>query len=167
MKAFNQIRNAIELIKGYKGAEPLNLFLKSEFKKRPQFGSTDRRLMRELCSCYFKTGVALPKDQYELRILLGYFLNNTSSHPVFEFLAEELNHAEMIPLIDQGWDEKKTAVSEMIKIAEIFPFSNDIEAVVKESDFYKDFFQKPVTWLRVRIKAKERFEEFLNQSKNF
>lgn len=165
MKAFSQIRNAIELIKGYKGVEPLSLYLKNEFKKRPQFGSNDRRLMRELCICYFKVGLSLPKEQYQERILAGYFLNNTESHPVFEFLAEELKRPEMTPLINQEWEVKKSAIEKMLVLEKIFPFHEDIETQLSNTNFYKNFYNKPMTWLRVRVKAKDRFEDFLKSSK--
>ncbi len=165
MKAFNQIRNAIELIKLYKSPEPLNNFLKNEFKKRPQFGSNDRRLMRELCICYFKVGKSLPETDYEKRILIGFFLNNVDTHPVFECLAETHVATELIPLISADWSAKKTAASKYISFDNIYPFYNQIEQEIIDTDFYKNFFNKPVTWLRVRIKAKDRFEDFLNEFK--
>lgn len=162
MKAFNQIRNAADLLRNYKGKEPLSLYLKQEFRKRPQFGSGDRRLMRELCISALKTGLGLREKDIEHSILIGYFLNNQVWHPAVEWLAGELQHAEWIPLIDASFFEKLTAVKDSWQVESFFPFSDKVGDGIDSITFAAHFFQKPVTWIRVKPKGLEALEQFLH-----
>lgn len=164
MKAFNQIRNAAELLRNYKGKEPLSLYLKQEFRKRPQFGSGDRRLMRELCISALKTGRGMKTPETEAAILVGFFLNNHIWHPAVEWLANELQHADWIPLVDASFSDKLNAVKPLWEPDFFFPFPELVGDGMDLHRFAEYFFQKPLTWIRVKPKGLESLEQFLQSS---
>ncbi|MEJ7826704.1 MAG: Fmu (Sun) domain protein, partial [Segetibacter sp.] len=50
------IKTAVEFIRNYDGAVPLNHYLKSKFSIEKKYGSKDRKYISHLCYAYFRLG---------------------------------------------------------------------------------------------------------------
>jgi 16S rRNA (cytosine967-C5)-methyltransferase len=52
----------VQIIKQYKGEEPLSVYLKSYFKRHPKLGSRDRRSISEAVYIYYRCAAFFPDD---------------------------------------------------------------------------------------------------------
>jgi 16S rRNA (cytosine967-C5)-methyltransferase len=92
---------AIFLLEHYKGAEPLNAYLKNYFAKNKKFGSRDRKVITHLCYCFFRLGKAFENVSVKDRIAIGLFLCSDSSSKVLEHLHAHWNEQVAKPLSEK------------------------------------------------------------------
>lgn len=160
MSRFNSyINTASHLIKNYKGETPFAIFLRNYFAANKKYGSRDRKQIASLCYNYFRIGFAADNEPLEKRILLGFFLCETTTSELLEKLLPEWN-----AVINQSIDEKINFLNNSIKIDDIFPFkealSNDIEAHL----FCKSYLIQPDLFLRIRPKTRVGFFKKLEKA---
>ena len=73
-KRFQSYLNSSEnILKQYDGKLPLSIHLKNFFQLHKKHGSTDRKIISNLCYCYFRLGKAFEEFSFLERIKILYF----------------------------------------------------------------------------------------------
>lgn len=147
MFAQSYLHTAVQILKEYKGEEPLASFLKRFFSANKKYGSRDRKQITHLCYCYFRLGKSLMHLEVEERIVAGLFLCNQISHPV-------------LAITKPNWDDKvfedKELKMNMLRqeldfmVTDIFPFQEHISLQVDHYSFASSFLEQPDIYLRIR-----------------
>lgn len=137
------LRSATEIINLYDGAVPLAAWLKAHFKQHKKFGSKDRKIVSDLCYCYYRLGKAWRNKAIEERLLIGQFLCNKESVFIKELKPEwtvgsSLATKEKIQFIgEEGPDS-------------IFPFWIEVSNEMNTASFIESHLIQPELFLRIR-----------------
>ncbi|NTS41147.1 methyltransferase domain-containing protein [Flavisolibacter sp. BT320] len=137
------VRSATEILKQYDGKIPFAAWLKGYFKEHKKFGSKDRRLVADLCFCYFRLGHALPQFSVEDRILAGQAL----CHPESAFVAQA--KPEWLPAENLSLAEKLNFLQDGAG-QQLFPFPEKISPELDRQAFVLSFLHQPDVFLRLR-----------------
>lgn len=160
MSRFNSyINTASQLIKNYKGETPFAIFLRNYFAANKKYGARDRKQIASLCYNYFRIGFAIDNEPIEKRILLGFFLCETSPSELLEKLMPEWNE-----VISLSIDEKINFLNSLIKIDDIFPFKEALSNNIDTHLFCKSYLIQPDLFLRIRPKTRVGFLKKLEKS---
>ncbi|RYZ60325.1 MAG: Fmu (Sun) domain-containing protein, partial [Chitinophagaceae bacterium] len=143
MQLMAHVRSATEILKQYDGKVPFAAWLKGYFKEHKKFGSKDRRLVADLCFCYFRLGHALPQFSVEDRILAGQAL----CHPGSGFVAQA--KPEWLPMENVPLGQKLNFLRNEAS-QQIFPFAEKISPEIEKQAFVLSFLQQPDVFLRLR-----------------
>ena len=146
MSRFQSYLNSAEtILKTYRGVEPFSIYIKSFFAEHKKFGSTDRRVITNLCYAYFRTGKSLANFALQEKILISLFLTSTKSNPV-------------LAAIKPAWDEKvQLTVAEKISSLDIslaatdlFPYEKELTTALDKEEFVWSFLTQPDLFIRLR-----------------
>ncbi|HEX6332661.1 MAG TPA: methyltransferase domain-containing protein, partial [Flavisolibacter sp.] len=113
------------------------------FRKNKKFGSRDRRIVSDLCFCYFRTGQAFSSYNTEERMLLGQFLCSRESQILLEMRPDWFENVHL-PL------PQKLAMIGNDTSPHIFPFPELLSDRIDASQFNLSFLQQPDVFLRIR-----------------
>lgn len=92
------LNSAKSILAQYKGEEPFASFLKKYFSANKKFGSKDRKLVSNLCYCFFRLGKAVMNISLEEKILTALFLCSDKSNEILETLKPEWNKNIMVSI---------------------------------------------------------------------
>ncbi|MFZ9694967.1 MAG: hypothetical protein ACO3AY_03745 [Chitinophagaceae bacterium] len=137
---FNKAVSFLEL---YQGKQPFALFLKEQFAFQKQMGSTDRRLVRHYCYCYFRLGKALPNATVGDRLLAGVWLTSQAKDPLLELYRKGWNDK-----VEWGAEKKLNDLG--IKAEDIFPFCDELSEGFHENYWSLSLLEQPALFIRVR-----------------
>src|SRR6476620_10971833 len=84
MRLQSYLQSSVDILAQYKGDIPFAAWLKNHFRNHKKFGSRDRRLIADLCFCYFRLGNAFAWQEREERLLTAQLL----CHPNSAFIRE-------------------------------------------------------------------------------
>ncbi|WP_461453568.1 RsmB/NOP family class I SAM-dependent RNA methyltransferase [Mucilaginibacter sp.] len=147
MKAINQLKTFQRLLEEYPAETPLSKFLPGFYRQNKQMGSTDRKVASRLIYNYFRLGAALPDLPSEDRLIVADFLCNTQVNSFIQHFKPE-----WALCIGFTLDEKlalvKTAYKDF-KLADVFPWANQISAGIDKEAFLKSFFTQPDLFIHV------------------
>ena len=85
MRAENQLRTFLNLLKEYPAETPLYKFLPGYFRLHKKMGASDRRLATRLIYSYFRLGKALVNHPVEDRLFIAEFLCNSQENSFLSF----------------------------------------------------------------------------------
>ena len=142
---YSYLNSAKEIINGYKGEEPLSVYLRKFFAANKKYGSKDRKQISHLCYCYFRLGKMEKGVETEYRVILGLFLCSDSSNEILQLVRPEWNEVVGLPLLD-----KLTLVDQKLKITSVFPWHDQLSGEIDHEEFCKSFFIQPDLFLRIR-----------------
>lgn len=148
-KHHSHIASTVRIVESYRGEEPFVYFIKKYFSANKKFGSKDRRMISALCYNYFRTGRSLAEKSTEQRIILSFFLCETTASDLLEVVAPDLNTAVSKPL------NKKLQFAEGFDAGNIFPFSKELSKEINEEAFSHSFLTQPKLFLRIRPGRKD------------
>ena len=137
------LKSAIEIINQYEGAIPLAAWLKNYFKQHKKFGSRDRKIISDLCFCFYRLGKGWMERSIEERILIAQFLCHGQSDFIKELMPQWNLHLTL-------------SVAEKISFlgsAEafcIFPFLSEVSNEIDKNLFVESHFIQPDLFLRIR-----------------
>ena len=131
------------ILSAYDGAVPFAAWLKTYFREHKKFGSRDRKLVADLCFCYFRLGVAFRHHTMEERLLLGQALCHENSLFVKE-LKNEWQPVMPLPL------KEKLAFFSGNDEGQIFPLASELSGAVEAEVFQLSFLRQPDLFLRLR-----------------
>jgi 16S rRNA (cytosine967-C5)-methyltransferase len=147
MKAINQLKTFHRLLEKYPAETPLSKFLPGFYRQNKQMGSTDRKVASRLIYNYFRLGAALPDLPSEDRLIVAEFLCNTQVNSFLQHFKPE-----WAVCIGFTLDEKlalvKTAYKDF-KLADVFPWANQISEGIDKEAFLKSFFVQPDLFIHV------------------
>lgn len=132
-----------EILGQYTGSVPFAQWLKNYFREHKKFGSRDRRLVADLCFCYFRLGSAFRDRTLEERLLLGQYLCH--------------NNSAFVQELKPGWNETVSlSAAEKIGLLApeqsrfLFPFMAEISSAIEPEAYALSFLQLPDLFLRIR-----------------
>lgn len=143
MRPQSYLHSAQEIIQQYNGNIPFATWLKDFFRQHKKFGSKDRKLIADLCFCYFRLGSAFADLDTEDRLLIGQFLCHEESVFIKE-LKQEWQHRLSLPT------KEKILFLDPSQIKFIFPFFHELSHAIEKEAFQLSFLQQPDLFLRVR-----------------
>jgi len=129
----SHLLTAVTILETYKGEMPFKLFLTQYFKQFKKFGSSDRKVIRNLCYAALRVGKALPSASWNKKIEAGVFLTSSSFSSVLEKLQPSWNaHIEEDIQAKMEWLKYELKV----ETESLFPFpylqviSNSVDFVL-------------------------------------
>ncbi|HET7896981.1 MAG TPA: methyltransferase domain-containing protein, partial [Flavisolibacter sp.] len=135
--------SAQEILSLYKGDVPFTAWLKNYFRLNKKYGSKDRKLIADLCFCYFRLGHAFQQLPDEERLLTGQFLCHEESPFLQQFKPDWMKWANLSV-------EEKIKVLDEAQLRFIFPFETTISHEIEKELFALSFLQQPDLFLRIR-----------------
>ena len=147
MKAINQLKTFLRILDEYPADTPLGKFLPGFYRQNKQMGSTDRRVASRLIYNYFRLGNALADLPQEDRLMVAEFLCNTQVNSFLQHFKPEWAACVGFTL-DEKLALVKTAYKDF-KLADVFPWSNQISEGIDKEAFLKSFFVQPDLFIHV------------------
>ena len=157
------LNSAKEILSSYKGEEPFASFIKKYFTANKKFGSRDRKVVANLCYCYFRMGKAAPTGileeslQLEEKILTGVFLCSIEPNELLQNLKPEWNIKTGLSI-----NEKLSSVN--YQLSSVFPWKEELSAGIEYEKFCASFFAQPDLFLRIRPGHAEKVLLKLNET---
>jgi len=110
-------------------------------------GSTDRKVASRLIYNYFRLGAALPDLPSEDRLIVAEFLCNSQLNSFLQHFKPEWAACVGFTL-DEKLALVKTAYKDF-KLADVFPWADQISAGIDKEAFLKSFFVQPDLFIHV------------------
>jgi len=160
MRAENQLRTFLTLLKDYPAETPLYKFLPGYFRLHKKMGSTDRRVASRLVYNYFRLGKALASYPPEKRLFAAEFLCNNQENSFLSFFKPE--SAEQIQLSIQ--DKILVLQKEYpdFKLEDVFPFTGHLSPGIDRMLFLSSFFIQPDLFIRIQKGYEFQVKQTLN-----
>jgi 16S rRNA (cytosine967-C5)-methyltransferase len=147
MKAINQLKTFQRLLAEYPAETPLSKFLPGFYRQNKQMGSTDRKVASRLIYNYFRLGTALPDLPSEDRLIVAEFLCNSQVNSFLQHFKPDWAACVGFTL-DEKLALVKTAYKDF-KLADVFPWADQISAGIDKEAFLKSFFVQPDLFIHV------------------
>ena len=137
------LRSAEQIIGLYDGAVPFAAWLKAYFKQHKKFGSRDRKMIADLCFCFYRLGGAFAAKTVEEQLLTGQALCHSQSAFVDE-LMPEWKDVSALPVA------QKFALLQHKPSRSIFPFLDEVSREIDTAVFNLSHLIQPDLFLRIR-----------------
>ncbi|MGV8879202.1 MAG: RsmB/NOP family class I SAM-dependent RNA methyltransferase [Sphingobacteriaceae bacterium] len=148
MRAENQLKTFLSILKAFQADTPLTKFLPGFYRKNKKMGSTDRRMANRLIYNYFRLGKALINHCAEERLMVAEFLCNNRENC---FLAHF--QPDLAASVHLKWPEKLQLIITKypeFRLEDVFPWINRLSAGINKAAFLASFFSQPDLFIRVR-----------------
>ncbi len=142
-RSYSYISSAAGILDAYKAEQPFSYFIKKFFASNRKFGSRDRKIIANLCYCYFRTVHLFKNDERLDSIIKGFFLCETTGSSVLEELSPELNAIAGLPMLQKFQHLK-------IEISNVVPFIKELGEVLSPAKFAESFLRQPLLFARIR-----------------
>jgi 16S rRNA (cytosine967-C5)-methyltransferase len=140
----------VQILKQYKGEEPLASFLKKYFSANKKFGSKDRKHVAHLCYCFFRMGKAVMNTSLEEKIFTALFLCSDKPNEILAAFKPDWNEKIELPI-----REKLLIINCSLLIQDVFPWKEELSEGIDHEKFCNSFFTQPDLFLRLRPGKKE------------
>lgn len=141
----------------YRGETPFAYFIRNWFGASRKYGSRDRRVISNLCYCFFRTGQWGKNLSVGERILGGLFLCSETADEVLSQLRPEWNEQVHLPL------PQKMKLVNCLPEA-VFPWIFEISNQLQSDAFVLSHFIQPDLFLRLRPGWEEQVTAILRHS---
>ena len=158
MREQRQLDRILKILDDYRGAMPLQHFLRNYFRKHHEMGSNDRRITAQFIYNYFRIGKCLHNVNREERLSIASYLVNTVNSPLLEFSLKKYSRltevdvtlplelkAEVIKKVYPSFDQN-----------DLFPFTEYTGSLYDLDAFRISMLQQPYLWIRARNEYKEK-----------
>jgi 16S rRNA (cytosine967-C5)-methyltransferase len=157
-KHHSHLNTAKTLLLNYNGQKPFAQEIKEFFSTQKKYGSKDRRQIRHLCYCYFRSALAMDRSlSIEEKMLTGYFLCTSTADAFLEELKPEWT-----PFISLPIEEKCAHVG--ISVDHLFPKLNHVESAIDQTQFALSHLSQPDLFLRIRPNQTENVIKRLDKA---
>ena len=141
----SQLNTATRLIESYRPGEPFHLYLKQYFAANRKHGSSDRKLIRDLCYSYFRIGQWISDQSISDRLLAAYYLVITDPMSLISALCPEWP----VPT-----SHEPTARAAQIGLAWqpdlVFPWADQLSTAIDPTAFIESLLRQPDLFVRIR-----------------
>lgn len=142
---YSYLNSATVILEQYEGTEPFSSFIKKYFSENKKYGSKDRKVIANLCFCYFRLGNALQSIPINEKILAALFLCSSAPDKLLQALKPEWNARIAISL-----NEKRDFLSWQFLDKDIFLWKEEISDAINKPDFIFSHLSQPDLFLRLR-----------------
>jgi len=143
MRLLSYLQSAAVILQSYDGSIPFSSWLKSYFREHKKFGSKDRKMIADLCFCFYRLGGLLANETIEKRLLVGQFLCHSQSPFLEEFQQDWLTSTDA-PI------ERKVKAIDGADLSSIFPFTQALSKEIDGDSFAASHLTQPDLFLRLR-----------------
>ncbi|MFM7672076.1 MAG: Fmu (Sun) domain-containing protein [Bacteroidota bacterium] len=144
-RSHNQLITAQHLLERYRSGEPFHLYLKQYFSANRKHGSSDRRILRDLCYAYFRIGQLWTELDMEERILSAYYL----IHPEPAVFLQALRPQWPVPTSEDPFERAKS-IGKEIQVTAIFSKSMTLSSGIELTAFSMSHLRQPDLFIRIR-----------------
>ena len=141
------LRSSAEIIRLYDGAIPLAAWLKNYFRQYKKFGSKDRKLISDLCFCYYRLGPAFKAETTEEQLMIGQFLCHEKSGAI------QTLRPEWAAKANSSLQEKLSLLRK--NDSYFFPFLSELSKEIEPGLFDESHLVQPDLFLRIRRGKKQ------------
>jgi 16S rRNA (cytosine967-C5)-methyltransferase len=141
---------ATQILQQYKGLEPFSSFLKKFFSACKKYGSRDRKVISQLCYCFFRTvppppigGIRDTSSEIQNKIIKGLFLCSTEPNEILAALKPEWNEKANLSLYEKS-------IISGFQLQSVFPWKNELSCGMDYEKFCTSFLIQPDLFLRLR-----------------
>ena len=148
----SQLQRIQSIIESYTGETPFQHYLKNYFTKNKNAGSRDRKIIRNACYTFFRTGNMFKHFLFTEKLACSYYLCSDATD---EFIQSVFDASLVQPLqnsINKPLNEKFQLLKKQypeIDIKDLFPCYNNLSENFKNESFLFSHFNQPNVWLRV------------------
>ncbi|GAA4732907.1 Fmu (Sun) domain-containing protein [Flavisolibacter ginsenosidimutans] len=142
------LRSSETIINLYDGAIPFASWLKNYFREQKKFGSRDRRMVGDLCFCYYRLGKAFEEYSLTEQLLIGQALCHDKSIFIDELKPEWSG-------VSSGTLKDKLAFLLRENNGVVFPFLDEVSNDIEKDAFNLSHLVQPDLFLRIRPGKKE------------
>lgn len=142
------VKSACAIVESYAHREPFPKFLKEYFRRNKKFGSRDRKVVSELCYCFFRAGRSVESESVPFQLAIGYFLSHSSDNGVIASQFE-LGLTRLTDRFESKIDFLKSSVPGFSP-QRIFPYWTGLGEIRSRPEFLRAHFQKSPVFLRIR-----------------
>lgn len=152
----SQLNTATRLIESYRPGEPFHLYLKQYFATNRKHGSSDRRLLRDLCYSYFRVGQLFAALSISDRILAAYYLVHEDPLTLISAIRPDWPAPTSTHLADRAtqigltWDPEQ-----------VFPWSERLSPGIDAVPFIESLLKQPDLFVRIRPGQQKSVQEKL------
>lgn len=126
-------QNIQNIISGYDGSMPLNIFLKEHFKKNSKLGSRDRKMLTEMAYTWYRSSKAVRKElPFEEQLTTCMKLCGTENKHILR-LTEPIE-----------------TDTEAVKLSAIFPHNIELSEGIDKDEWLQNMLVQPHLFLRIR-----------------
>jgi len=144
-RAQNQLKTAQQLLERYRAGEPFHLYLKRYFSENKKHGSSDRKVLRDLCYSFFRIGHLWSELAFEDRILSAYYV----VHPAPMTFLQTLRPDWETPTSDDPVIRAK-AIGRALPVQSIFTYGGACSADIDVEPFVLSHLKQPDLFIRIR-----------------
>jgi len=141
----NQLNTACSLLERYRAGEPFHLYLKQYFATARKHGSTDRRILRDLCYAYFRIGHLWREMDLPDRILAAYYLVHPAPHVFLQDLRPDWPVPHSVDPI-----ERARLIGMEASATELFPYAEELSAEIDPTAYAFSLLRQPDLFIRIR-----------------
>jgi 16S rRNA (cytosine967-C5)-methyltransferase len=155
VKYITQIKYIRQLLISYDGLMPLYIHVKRFFRKHPEMGSRDRKIIKELTFHYFRLNKAFGQYDTDMVILLSHLICAGSSGDFITYWAKEKKID--LPVMPDNLTERIAAIQQMgyeCKLEKQFPAIENISKQINRHSFLLSHLKQPHTWIRCKQSKK-------------
>lgn len=141
----NQLNTACSLLERYRAGEPFHLYLKQYFATARKHGSTDRRILRDLCYAYFRIGHLWKEMDLPERILAAYYV----VHPTPPIFLQDLRPDWPVTnSVDPV--ERAGLIGLEASATELFPYADELSPEIDSNAYAFSLLKQPDLFIRIR-----------------
>lgn len=148
----------MRLLEAYRPGEPFHLYLKNYFARNRKHGSTDRRILRDLCYAYFRIGRSWREMSTALRVASAYYLVSPDPMPLLTAI-----HPEWTTPNSNDLQERAQLLSLSLDHASIFPWVSKLSSSIDPDRFIPSLLRQPDLFIRIRPGQGSVVREMLNR----
>ncbi len=157
-RSHTQLKTVRQLLERYQSSAPFHLYLKQYFAANRKHGSSDRRILRDLCYAYFRIGEMWRSDDMEEGVLSAYYI----VHPnPFEFIQPLRPHWPVPASTDPIVRAKE--IGKEWRSEDIFRFTEDLSSDIEVPAFVLSHLRQPDLFIRIRPGNEAAVIQRLNQ----
>lgn len=157
MKYFpHRVRALEQLLKDYRPPQPFNVHLKSFFKLNRQYGSRDRRELKQLAFTYWRMGSLIKLNDLAEKMAVSIFLLEPIGDWALEYISDSIqkeltplkkssNELDLEKLIEMKWFDKN----------QFSKFESILSSEIDSLEYRKSMFLASNLWIRILNNEKQ------------
>jgi len=160
MKFIEQhIQQVEKIADGYKGQEPLHLYLKKFFKRNKKFGSRDRKNIASYLYGAYRMGRENRHLTMRQRVYFYLFLSNKGNADVFPD-----DFADLPPLLSSSFEKKIDFLRSKYKLRETYRAQDEISKKIDSERYRNSFYNDPKVYIRIRNNSTKDYQKIIKEN---
>jgi len=142
-----------DVLRQYKGGQPLALFLAGFYREHPKLGARDRKMIGDALYCFYRASKGFPAGTSEEQLIQGSLLLCGTSDHARALLPEAWQSAA-----GGSFDQKLRVLEKAglsFSVEALFPYGIAFSKGIRADDWKEALLHQPKLFLRTRVPAKD------------